>query len=427
MRLAKICYTAAMKRSSLLLLGFLCAVFVPLLFVSHVLGVSSDLAEELNLLNHQIEQKREKIKNLEANINQYKEKIQQKRLEAVSLSNQMSILENHIAQVELDIEATEQKRDALDLEIQSLELEITDAERTITRQRLILAELLRELRYQNRHNYLEIAVLYDNFSDFFDNVQYIRSVERDLGRSVESVKQSKEALESKKVQREERRDAYVALSEDLQDKKKDLEEQNFAKSDLLAQTRASELTFQTMVNRLRSEYQQIENEISGIEQEVRRRLAEQDKLSQLEERSGGDLLLSWPTQSRYITARFRDPDYPYRHIFEHNAIDIRAAHGTPLKAAASGYVAQARHCNSASCYAYVILIHADGLSTVYGHMSKISVSVDQFVTRGDIIGYSGGTPGTIGAGPFVTGPHLHFEVRKNGIPQNPLQFLVKDY
>ena len=137
--------------------------------------------------------------------------------------------------------------------------------------------------------------------------------------------------------------------------------------------------------------------------------------------------LSWPVPSRYITARFRDPTYPYRNVFEHNAIDIRAAHGTALRAASDGYVARARRCSTWRCYSYTMLIHANGISTVYGHMSKIVVAQDQFVKRGQIIGYSGGTPRTPGAGPFVTGAHLHFAVRKNGIPVNPISYLVKDW
>jgi murein DD-endopeptidase MepM/ murein hydrolase activator NlpD len=192
----------------------------------------------------------------------------------------------------------------------------------------------------------------------------------------------------------------------------------------LAEAKSSELTFRTLVNNLRKQYQQVEGEISSIEKQVRARLQREDKLGN----TGDDpTLLSWPVPSRYVTARFRDPDYPYRHIFEHNAIDIRASQGTALKAAASGYVARARRCTSWRCYSYTMLVHADGLSTVYGHMSKIYVSEGQFVTRGDVIGLSGGQPRTTGAGPFVTGPHLHFEVRRNGIPVNPISYLIRDY
>ena len=133
--------------------------------------------------------------------------------------------------------------------------------------------------------------------------------------------------------------------------------------------------------------------------------------------------LIWPTDGHYITTLFHDPDYPFRKsIGEHPAIDIRSSQGSPLYAVADGYVARVKF-DGSRAYSYIMIIHGNGLSTVYGHVSGVSVQTDDYVTQGQIIGKSGGMPGTSGAGAFTTGPHLHFEVRKDGIPVNALDYL----
>lgn len=411
-----------MRKLIVILLIITIGLFAKPLFVFTQDTTISDIDE----LNKRISEKREKIQKLEESIAQVKKDIDKKKLEAVSLKNQLSILDNRITQVELDIEATQEKLDTLNLEIEALEMGIGMKENTISRQKEMLAEFIRTINYEKDKDYLEILAAYDNFSDFYNRIQHLQFIEKDLGASAKSLRIAKTELEDKKSQTEERKQSYEGLKQDLEEKKKDFNEQVFDKENLLFQTKSSEGTYQTLLSNLRKQYQQIEQEIASTEREVREKLSAQEKLQKAQDANYNGLF-SWPTQSRYVTAYFHDPEYPFRNVFEHNAIDIRAGQGTAVKAASSGYVARAKTCTKSSCYAYVMLIHSNGLSTVYGHLSTITILEDQFVTRGDIIGYSGGTPGTVGAGPFVTGPHLHFEVRKNGIPVNPLDYLVKDW
>jgi murein DD-endopeptidase MepM/ murein hydrolase activator NlpD len=382
--------------------------------------------QEITTLNSKIEEKRKKVEQLEQSIAVVKKDISRTKLQKVSFQNQIAILSNRQTQTELDIEATQEKIDTLDLEIQAFSLEIDTKQANISRQKTIIAEFIRTLHYENDKSYLEILASYENFSEFYNRLQYLQSIESDIGKSARGLRLAKVEIEEKKDITESRQESYEDLRLNLQDKQKNLNEQIFAKDNLLVQTKSSEARFQTLLQNLRNQYQQIENEISQIEKEVRERLQAEDRLSSINDGIAAGKL-SWPTQSRYVTARFHDPDYPYRHIFEHNAIDIRSGQGTAIRAAATGYVARARRCSSSSCYAYVMIIHSAGISTLYGHVSKIFVNADQFVTRGDVIALSGGTPRTVGAGPFVTGPHLHFEVRKNGIPVNPLTYLIRDY
>jgi len=111
-----------------------------------------------------------------------------------------------------------------------------------------------------------------------------------------------------------------------------------------------------------------------------------------------------------ITYGFRDPDYIYD--FEHNGIDIQVAQGSNVRAANGGNVIVA-YDGGLNNYSYVVIDHGNGMKTVYGHLSVVSVLVGDTVKRGEIIGKSGGLPGTSGAGPYSNGAHLHFEVMVN--------------
>jgi murein DD-endopeptidase MepM/ murein hydrolase activator NlpD len=98
----------------------------------------------------------------------------------------------------------------------------------------------------------------------------------------------------------------------------------------------------------------------------------------------------------------------------HQGIDIGVGYGAPIRAAASGTII---YCGWESGYGNLVVIdHGGNLATAYGHQSSIAVACGQQVNQGDVIGYVGCTG-------HCTGPHLHFEVRINGAPVDPLGYL----
>jgi len=124
--------------------------------------------------------------------------------------------------------------------------------------------------------------------------------------------------------------------------------------------------------------------------------------------------LIWPTDSSYISSLFGNRDAPTAGASSnHQALDIGAAAGTPIYAAASGTVqlagANGGYGNT------VFLDHGSGTSTLYAHMNNYVVSPGEYVTQGQIIGYVGSTG-------IATGPHLHYEVRVDGQKVDPLQY-----
>ncbi|MBR1802723.1 MAG: M23 family metallopeptidase [Clostridia bacterium] len=116
--------------------------------------------------------------------------------------------------------------------------------------------------------------------------------------------------------------------------------------------------------------------------------------------------------SGVITSRFGSRESI--RSYGHRGLDIAAPAGTPIKAAASGTVTTSGYNSS---YGNMIIIsHGNGVQTVYGHCSQLLVSVGQTVSQGQVIGKVGSTG-------HSTGPHLHLEVRINGVLQNPQNYV----
>ena len=122
---------------------------------------------------------------------------------------------------------------------------------------------------------------------------------------------------------------------------------------------------------------------------------------------GGSGQFSWPVAGTLTSG------FGFRWGRQHEGIDIAAPTGRPIGAAAAGTVIVA---GWGGGYGNLVVVSHGSISTAYGHMSRISVSNGQQVGRGTVLGAVGSTG-------HSTGPHLHFEIRVNGSPQNPLNYL----
>jgi murein DD-endopeptidase MepM/ murein hydrolase activator NlpD len=126
---------------------------------------------------------------------------------------------------------------------------------------------------------------------------------------------------------------------------------------------------------------------------------------------GGPVSFIWPVRGP-ITSPFGMRTDPVTGRYAlHSGIDIGVDYGTPIRAAADGLIIYAGWYGG---YGNLITIdNGDSYSTLYAHCSAMYVSINQRVERGQVIG-------AVGATGYATGPHLHFEIRKNGVPFDPL-------
>lgn len=383
----------------------------------------SNSEKDVKAIQDDLEAKKKKIDGLKSQIARYEQSIRSRQKEASSLANQISILSESISKTELDIELTQNQIEKTNIEIRKTESEIDSTKQEITNKKESLAKYLRLLYRMDQKEPFEILLEKKSLSDYFVQAGIAERLQNRIKESKQKLDSEKKILETKNGALQDKKLSLVKFSSELSTKQSTLEQNRGVRTQILAETKNSETKFRAALVDLKEEQSDINADIVTLEKQIREKV-QSGGLKKLKEL--GDASLIWPVPNNGITAYFHDPDYPFRYVFEHPAIDIRTPQGTSIRAPAPGFVARVKRGGRTARgygYSYVMLIHNDGISTVYGHVSQILVEEDQFVNQGDVIALSGGRPGTPGSGPLTTGPHLHFEVRVNGVPDDPLNYL----
>ena len=402
-----------MYESRKLIFGAMTIVAVLLLWQQGSADVIDDLKSE-------IEQKNAEIQKLNEEAEKYRAEVEAKQQEAQTLKAEISRVNNSIGKLQRDIAITERTVERTELEIKTLTLEILEKERAINKLRRGLAGLIQVL-FEQSERPLFVSLVGNRFlSDFFTQLDYVAMLEDRILGSLDNLRVLKSDRESKKTAAEKKQQELASLKNSLGGKKAVQESIRNERNNLLSVTRNEEKRYQTLLKEQEEKRAKLEDEIQAIEDTIRITVDP----SSLPPKRAGILEAPLPELSvascwqmgsadskNCVTQFFGYTSFAraggYGAKKGHNGVDFRAPIGTPVLAAENGTVSAAGDtdlgCRGASYGKWILIAHPNGLSTLYTHLSNISVAAGQDVLRGSTIGHSGKTG-------YATGPHLHFTV-----------------
>jgi murein DD-endopeptidase MepM/ murein hydrolase activator NlpD len=397
-----------------LVMGFM---LVPVFFANYQ-GIYVATARTLQQLQNELEKSKNQMDRLDRSIQVYQNKINEVKLEINSLEEELDNLDKNITLTDEVILDTVYRIDAKRRSINYTTKDIYKGAIEIEKQKKILKEIVQEMykaSEEGKINLLELLLYSGNYKDALNDVEYFDILHNQGEESLVSIEQMKNQLESKKKILEVENVSLSELLESLEYSKEVLKNHEEAKNLLLEQTKGEEEEYVKLKEEARMAQQKMESELKRIEKEME---AEKERLAKMKrlDLNAGELM--WPTDGR-ITAYFMDPTYPFIHILgQHMGIDIAAPVGTAIYAAHDGIVSIGYMENGYGKYIVNTINSADGgtVTTLYGHLSKIYVENGAEVKKGQQIGEMGSTG-------FSTGSHLHFELRNNRTPVNPLIYL----
>jgi len=362
---------------------------ISVFFTGNVLGGDSltqkqkelkDIKQQLNTQKVLLEQAKEKEHNLVKEINTLDQEIE-------IISERISSLEKHLNQV-LVLKKEAERR-------------LMIAQNNLKSSRERLGEKVFFIYRYGNVSYLELLLGASDPYNFLTRYRFLSKLAEEDAILIKSVQEEMENVKKWKIELNNKEKDIKDTRNELLKQKDSLTKKKEERNRLLAKTSSERAEYEKALRELEESSRTLETLIKRLQQTAK----------------GPGLVgnLFWPTNNRLITSQFGHRRHPIWGIdMFHSGIDIAGNYGDNIYAVSDGRVI---YSGWQSGYGKVLIIdHGNGMSTLYGHCSQLLVNEGATVKKGQIIGKVGSTG-------WSTGPHLHFEVRKNGSPINPLSMI----
>jgi murein DD-endopeptidase MepM/ murein hydrolase activator NlpD len=330
-----------------------------------------------------------------------------------ALNAQIAAINHQLAQVAQDQQRATARLQALTSQVRAVEAELDGKETALRSQVSVVGAETRQMYKSGGVDPMAMVLSASNFNDFLNRLFFFNDIARQNRRRADALRESRDAVQvlretikSNQAQQAATVRALKRQQATLQADRANAVELQRQVALLEAQLRGQLAEMQAQRVAFRSQLQQVFRDSSGVT-------------------STGRFI--WPltgviTQGFGCTTYYfepYDPNCATRHF--HSGVDIAADLGSAVRAADSGIVhnlTQPCGYSGGLCgYGrYVVIVHANGFATLYGHLAGWAVPDGTRVGQGAVIGYEGSTGNS-------TGPHLHFEIDANGSPVNPFAYL----
>lgn len=374
---------------------------------AYIMAEDEDLTNQLDSIQQQVNQQNAAKADAETVIG--------------SVSEQLRQIEVQLRQATAELGTIKEQRVAVENDITLNERQLAEAQKRLEGRESVFYKRVRDIYINGRLSYLDVVIGSKDFSDFANRLEVLkRIIDSDIT-LINEIKKERADIEAHKQKLEADRAKLVELEKSALAKQAEIEQKKAERNVVLQKAQNDRATAMQAIEELNASSAQVS---AMLKERQAARAAAAAAAAAAAQSSGGQGAsdnwvqgtgqLGWPVSGE-ITSPYGYRVHPiWGTTIYHSGIDIGVDEGTPVHAADGGVVVWSGWMGG---YGYAVVIdHGNGLSTLYGHNSELAVDEGQSVAKGQVISYAGSTGNS-------TGPHVHFEVRVNGDPVDPMGYL----